>query len=55
MLSNKLRSQTSLGVEATTLEDSRLSVPCVGGTAASQQSNVPLLKKAQGKLLPALL
>ena len=42
-----------MGVEAT-LEDSRLSMPLVGGSAVSQHSNVPLNKKAQGKLLPAL-
>ena len=44
ILANKLRSITSLAVDVT-IEESRLSVP---------GSNVPLNKKAQGKLLPAL-
>ena len=47
-LANKLRANTSLAVAEPTIEDSRLSA------SNTQQSNVPLNKRAQGKLLPAL-
>lgn len=49
-LANKLRSNTSLEM----VEESRLSLPNPSSNCGIGMSNVPLNKKAQAKLLPAL-